>query len=113
MKKRTIATKIMLPVFGVVLIFQSAVSLLGYYSYRQNNEKSYEEENADIVSSARLSFNSPLLLEYLDLTSSIYKKNTPTKSIEEMSKAELTAYFALFKEVEEHKESGDGTNYYS
>ena len=46
----------MLPVFGVVLIFQIAVSLLGYYSYRQNNEKSYEEENTDIVSSAQLSF---------------------------------------------------------
>jgi serine phosphatase RsbU (regulator of sigma subunit)/anti-sigma regulatory factor (Ser/Thr protein kinase) len=111
MKKRTIATKIMLPVFGVVLIFQIAVSLLGYYSYRQNNEASYEEENAQIIESAALSFNGSLLTHSFDETASIYNKNVPTKNIDEMSKDEQTTYYNQFANIRTYKDE-DNTNYY-
>src|SRR5574344_304956 len=112
MKKRTIATKIMLPVFGVVLIFQIAVSLLGYYSYRQNNEASYEEENSQIIKSASISFDTSLLTFSFDEASSIYKKNIPTKEIDEMSQDEKTTYYHQFADIRTKKDEDDDTYYY-
>lgn len=102
----------MLPVFGVVLIFQIAVSLLGYYAYRDNNEKSYEEENAQIIDSAAISFNSSLLTYSFDEASSIYSKNTPAKEIDEMSEEEQTAYYSLFHDIRTHEDEDDGVDYY-
>lgn len=116
-KTKTIATKILVPVFVLVFVFESATSLIGYFAYRKSNEASYSEENGEIVDTFQNYFDNFFVAiasneYYIDKTIEIYNQNAPEKDYKDLTEDEKIAYYNLFyKDVGSHV-ADDGINYF-
>jgi hypothetical protein len=112
-RKRTIATKIIVPVFIAVLLCETAISLSGFYIYQNNNEETYREENKKPTMGLNETFNSVLIIDTFDSMHTIYLNNTPAKSITEMTDEERLAYYDKYNDITKKTDEEDKSGYYS
>jgi len=94
-KSKTIATRILLSVFGVVLLSCAISFSAGFLIVKDENEKAYTKENAAIVDNLSLRFDSGLLDTVFDETYSIYEANAPLTRLSEMTAEDRDAYYNI------------------
>jgi hypothetical protein len=111
-KSKTIATRILLSVFGVVLLSCAISFSAGFLIVKDENEKAYTKENAAIVDNLSLRFDSGLLDTVFDETYSIYEANAPLTRLSEMTAEDRDAYYNKFLDIYSRKDT-DGINYYA
>lgn len=111
-KSKTIATRILLSVFGVVLLSCAISFSAGFLIVKDENEKAYTKENAAIVDNLSLRFDSGLLDTVFDETYSIYEANAPLIRLSEMTAEDRDAYYNKFLDIYSRKDT-DGINYHA